>query len=276
MLNNSKVIVLDFGIFLHRAIFAWIKNRQVPPTYTCMNMIMSCLKRVGINKDDLIIVAVDSEKGSWRKRYEKAYKANRKEQRARYNIDWKDVYGQFDVLLSKLNVATDWQIVKLDHMEADDIMATASKYYSDKTVVLVSYDSDLEMLSAYDNTYIFSPMTKRYKERAKSPYKILAKKIRKEVADNLTTDVATEEEFEIRKKVVDLIHLPEEIETPITESFNNFVPKPLNIDLIPFRSIRNTYKEIYDSNKIITYEESIKKAKRKKKRKKRKVKNENL
>jgi len=262
----NKVIILDYGIFLHRSIFSWINTRQVPPTYTCMNMIMSCLKRIGVNKEDKIIVAVDSPLGSWRKKYDKFYKANRKEKRQSYNVNWEELYSQFDNLLERLNISTDWNIIKIDYLEADDIMAVAPKYFKDKEVILVSYDSDLEMLWAYDNVKIFSPhpKSKMYKIRCENPYQILAKKIKKEISDNLVTAVTNQEEFENRKKIVDLIHLPQEIEDKVTFVFNNLELKKLNLEQIPFRAIRESYMDIYETKNIITYEDSIKKKSKKK------------
>ena len=50
----NKVIILDWGMFLHRAIFSTLNNPQIPSTYTCLNMIISSLKKIGISPDDRI------------------------------------------------------------------------------------------------------------------------------------------------------------------------------------------------------------------------------
>ena len=110
----SKVIVLDWGIYSHRAIFATVNNPKIPATYTCLSMILGNLKRIGVDPDDKIIVAVDS-RGSWRKQLEKDYKGDRKQKRKESPIDWDSEYRKMGELLNTLDSATDWNIVKIDH-----------------------------------------------------------------------------------------------------------------------------------------------------------------
>lgn len=273
----SKVIFIDWGIFIHRAIFAWKNNQDIPATYTCMNMIMSCLRRVGVNRDDMIMVAVDYM-GSWRKQYETAYKGNRKEYRESHTeINWYKMWEDFDELLLDLEVGTDWQILKKEHLEADDWMAVGCKYFSDKEVILITYDKDLEQCWAYKNVKIFSPhpKSKTYKIKPKNfnPYKIIAKKIEKEASDNLVKPILNTEEYDNRRVVIDLLNLPDFVENPILKTFEKLKPKKKNLSLVPFKSIREKIRNIYeDKQKIITYEEVIKKKEKKATKKKAKKK----
>lgn len=272
----NKVIFLDFGIFLHRSIFASLNNPKIPSTYTCLNMITSCLKRIGIDPDDRVIVAVDGGK-SWRKDVDSNYKANRKEAREKFDIDWNREYNNFNLLLEKLSVATDWNIVEIDGIEADDIMAVGSRHFKDNEVILVTYDSDLEQMWAYDNVKIFSPIKKCAGKIGKGAYKIpppnfnvyklLSKKIEKETADNLISPVLTQEDYDKRKQIVNLLELPDNIENTIRERLSNLKEKEGNIDLLPFKTIRQKFTTIYDSNKIITYEDSQKKRRKRRKKK---------
>lgn len=279
----NKIIFLDFGMFLHRSIFSWRNNKQVPPEYTCLNMIIASLRRVGIESTDTIIVACDG-RGNWRKDIDANYKADRKEKREScLDIDWTEMYSRFDTLLEDINKGLDWHIIKIDKLEADDIMAVGCRYFKNNEVVLVSFDADMEQLAVYPHVKVFSPLIKfkggkgAYKI-IKSPYKILAKKIEKETADNLVNPILTEEDYEKREMIVSLLELPDFVENQCIERFKNLPIKGQDLQWIPFqKTIRPKLENLYnDKSKLITYEDVVKynekKLLRKKKAKKRRVK----
>ena len=270
----NKVIILDYGMYLHRSIFASVNNPKIPSTYTCLNMMISNLKKIGIDPDDRIIVAVD-EGRSWRKDIETSYKANRKAAREKYPINWTEEYQKFNDLLDSIDQATDWNVIAIKGLEADDIMAVGSRYFKDNEVILVTFDSDLEQMWAYNNVKIFSP-TKKFKGGKgayKIPppnfnvYKLLSKKIEKETADNLVNPVLTQADYEKRKTVVSLLELPENIENAVKEKLSTLEDKEPNIDLLPFRTIREKIMSIYNSDKIITYEQCVERLKKQKRKK---------
>jgi len=281
----NKIILIDYGMAIHIAGYASINNKEVPPTYTVCAMIISYLRKIGVDEGDTVIIAVDG-RNSWRKDYEKTYKANRPEQREKSGLDWDILYAQFNELLLQLDKATDFHIIQLDRMEADDIMAVACKYIKDKEIVLATFDSDLEQMWDYPNVKIFSPKIK-YKS-TKGAYKIkpenfnvdilIAKKINKEVADNLTNPVLNEEDYENRMLCVNLLSLPKFVEEPILEQLKNLPIKGLDLQWLPFQSsIRPKFENIYtDHSKVIKYADCVKynekKLLRKKKAKKRKIK----
>ncbi len=273
----NKLIILDYSIFVHRAIFAWRKNKSIPPTYTCLNMMLSALRKIGIDPFDEIMLACDGE-GNWRKDYETEYKANRKAFRESFeDINWTEMFAKSDELLSKLNAGTDWQVVKIDKIEADDIASVACRYFIDKEIILVSYDSDWEQLWKYDNVKIFSIMKKykgvkgsyKVKPQDFNVYKLLSKKIEKETADNLVNPILSAKDYENRETIVSLLKLPDFIEGRITEEFKNLKEKEENLDLVPFNNLREKLGNLYnDTKKIINYEDAVKYEEKKAKRKK--------
>jgi len=274
-----KRIFLDYSIFMYRAIFGTRHNPQIPATYTTLNMIVSCLRRIGVEPYDEIYLATDYMK-SWRKQYEESYKADRKAFRESFKeINWKEQYQAFDQLLINLDEGTDWHVLRKENIEADDFMAVGSRYYKDDEVILVTYDSDLEQMWMYSNVKIFSPLLKpkRYKVQPKNfnAYKLLAKKIEKETADNLTNPILSEKDYDNRLIAVNLLELPDFVEKPLVEIFDNIQLKE-NYDSknIPFNTMRAKIENIYnDKEEIITYDESVayeEKKKLKKKRRKKK------
>ncbi|KKM81121.1 hypothetical protein LCGC14_1332910 [marine sediment metagenome] len=150
----SKVLILDWGMIIHIAGYASVHNKSVPPTYTVCVMMLSYLRKIGVNENDTIIIAVDA-RNSWRKDYEKTYKGNRTEQREKSGLDWSTLYEQFNQLLVQLDKATDFHIIKVDRLEADDIMAVGCRYYKDKEVILITFDSDLEQMWSLSNVKYF-------------------------------------------------------------------------------------------------------------------------
>lgn len=261
-------------MYIHKSIFATVNNPNIPSTYTCLNMMISNLKKIGVEPDDRIIVAVDYGH-SWRKDVDSSYKANRKEAREKSPINWTEEYQKFNDLLSKINQATDWNVIAINGLEADDVMAVGSRYFKDNEVILVTFDSDLEQMWHYPNVKIFSPNRKckgakgAYKIRPDdfNVYKLLSKKIEKETADNLVSPILTQADYEKRKTIVNLLELPENIENSIIEKLSTLEDKQLNLDLLPFKTIREKFPEIYSGNKIVTYEDSFPKIKKKKKKK---------
>lgn len=144
--------------------------------------------------------------------------------------------------------------------ESDDVMAVACRYYTDKEVILVTHDADLEQCWEYDNVKIFSPSSKKWKVKPKNfdLNHFQAKKIHKEVADNMVTPILSEEDYERRKICVDLIKLPDWVESAIRSEFDKIQPKSCNIEAIPFKSLQPKLANIYnDTSKIMRYEDQI-------------------
>jgi hypothetical protein len=107
-----------------------------------------------------------------------------------------------------------------------------------------SSDQDWQMLCAYENVKIFSPITKKFKE-VKNPLGVLASKINGDISDNLLSAPSSEREFSIRNKIVNLLELPEEIEKPLKEELLNLPLKNLYVEKLPYKSVREELKKLY-------------------------------
>lgn len=279
----EKVIVVDYNIFAFRGLFAWRNQKDIPLEYIILNMLLSALTKIGVTPFTKILIAQDG-RGNWRKKYTPEYKANRKEFRESFeDLNWTDIFEKFNKVINWIDEATDWHIIQLDEIEADDIASVACRKYKGKEVILCSYDSDWQLLWHYPNVKIFS-ILKKYKGGRKGAYKIpparfnayklLASKIKEEKTDNLTSPVLSEKDYMNRQTVVNLLELPEYIEGQIVKELNNLQPKEnTNIEKIPFQSIQKRINELYNANdKVITYEDCVIYEQKKKKRKKRRKK----
>jgi 5'-3' exonuclease len=268
--SKNKVVLVDWNIFVFRAIYACEHNKGegIPPTYTALSMLLSCLKHIGCHPDDLIIMAIDSPKGSWRRQVDSAYKANRKEQREKHtDIDWPKTFASFKSLVESLKISTPFCFVEIDYLEADDIIATSCRYYKDREVIVLSSDSDYEQLCEYKNVKILSPICKKGKSRhykiVKNPTLSLANKIKKETTDNLITEILTEEDYKKREKIVSLLTLPFDVENQVSKILFTLEPNiNFNLSKIPFKTLRDRFMSIYGPG-LIKEGEVIKKKKKK-------------
>lgn len=235
----NKVIIIDSGVVLHRSIFAWGAEKKrrlekgesedpIPASYTYLNTCYSILKKIGIDKEDIIIVAQDG-RNSWRKAFLEAYKGQRQGLRDTHEeINWDLQYKLINNLETQLNDSTNWHFIKLENIfnyadlaltdegqrlkiedygnfsydkefsiESDDIQAIACKYFNDKEVILVTIDEDLSQLYYFSHVKIFSPNLKSPTNKAKigfykvvnEPLNIIAKKVRLgDKSDNILVD----------------------------------------------------------------------------------------
>lgn len=234
----KKVVVIDSGVVLHRAIFSWGSEKKrlleqgeskdpIPASYTYLNTCFSVLKRIGIDKDDTIIIAKDGW-NSWRKAFYPIYKGQRQALRdSHQEINWTLQYSLINKLEKQLNESTNWHFVQLNNIfnfadlcltdegqkfkienndidmakefgiESDDIQSVACRYFKDKEVILCTIDEDLSQLTYYSNVKIFNPNLKSPTNKAKKgfykiveePLKIFSKKVRLgDVSDNILVD----------------------------------------------------------------------------------------
>lgn len=293
-MNKSKVIPIDAGYLIHKSIY--LRNRMlmmkqqlidegkeeqankifiVPSTYTFMISMISSLKKIGIDKGDEVLICCDG-RNNWRKDFDKNYKATRSDTRAKASfVDWSKEFKQMNGLLEKINSNTPFFIVKAEGLEADDWISEACRFYKDREVIIVSVDSDFEMLLTYDNVRLFSNHPKRknnpYKilsldreKERKLAYKSLMKKVRKETADNLVTEIATEMDYDVRMMLVNLLQLPTFITTKIKNVLENIegIEKDINLDVFS-PGIRKRFNQIFQKDKIISYNQCYKKMERK-------------
>ena len=227
-------------------------------------MIFGSLMRIGLSPDDLVIFACDSPKGSWRKIVDPAYKADRKAKRAKFeDINWTEQYQEFAILANNISDSTPFYFLMADRLEADDIIAYGVRHFDDKECIIISTDSDFEQLLAFPNVKLFSPVSKKYKF-VTNPYKILAKKIKKETTDNLITPILTTEDYEKRKSIVSLLELPPQIEQAVADALSQIQAKEYDINDLIFENLRERFHKLYNSNKIVKYANKSTKPKRKK------------
>jgi len=292
---QQKIILIDYSFLMFQAIYSYnsaMERKELdttlfvsPSTYIAMSSLISCLKKIGYNDEqgDKIILAGDG-RDSWRKEIEKSYKGNRADQRkqARY-VDWTMEFDQHNELLKRIEENLPFFIIKIEHCEADDIIAEAVRYFKDCQCVIVSPDEDMHQLLTYDNVRVFSPHPKvklhpyrilsldRNKEKDMA-FKSIMKKIEKEKTDNLCAEILTEKEYDDRQACVSLLTLPKDIVDKIKPELDKIanVEKEFFNPEVFSPGIAKRLPSIFGTENIITYEDCVAYTERKLKRDKNK------
>lgn len=107
-----------------------------------------------------VILAIDSEKSSWRKRIYPEYKENRKAARAKSKVDFKAFFKILNPFLEEIQeIFKNIDMIKFDEVEGDDIIAVACQNFQDK-MTIVSTDKDFHQLQIFKNVHQFDPIKK--------------------------------------------------------------------------------------------------------------------
>lgn len=271
----SKIVIVDMSVLAFKSIFnaelalKYKKDNSfsLPASYTYVSSLISCLKKINISSDDTVILALDDK--SWRKNICADYKANRQEAREKHTlIDWQKEFDAISKVNSQLDYATPFHVLRIPGCESDDIASVASRVFNDREVILATIDADWHMLCYYPNVKIFSLNFKTPKGKGgyvkitkEDALKVLDKKVRcGDKGDNvLVYPNEDENDAEMRKVLVNLLELPEEIELKITEVLQN-LPKKEGIkwDNLPFHnSLGSRFNDIHDPKFKIDYDYCI-------------------
>jgi hypothetical protein len=255
----------------------------LPSTYITMTSIIGSLKKIGYSDEegDKIILCGDG-RNCWRKEIEKSYKGNREEQRSKLRfVDFDKEFENHNQQLERIKENLPMFVIKLDRIEADDIISEATRYFANNLCIVVSSDKDFTQLLTYDNVRWYS--THRvYKDH---PYKILSldrnrekelaykelmKKVEIEKTDNLCSPVLNEEDYDKRLMCVSLLDLPQEIKDKIRPELEkiNVTGKEFFYPEAFSPGIAKRLPSIFGTENIITYEACRLKMERKLKKEK--------
>ena len=210
-----------------------------------------------------LILCYDS-KHYWRKDYFSYYKATRKKDREDSKLDWGAIFDCLNKIRDEIKEYLHYKVIEVYGAEADDIIATLSKYFAsdqDKKILILSGDKDMGQLQKYQTVVQFNPIQKKFLEQ-ENPKQFLKEHIvkgdRSDGIPNFLSDddtfVSSKRQKPISKKNIDKWINFEPEKFCNTEQLKNY---HRNKTLIDFDCIP---KNIQDS--ILEYYERIKNEKR--------------
>ena len=116
---------------------------------------------------ELVICADD--KNYWRKDVFPYYKAHRKEDREKSDLDWKMIFECLNKVKGEIKDNFPYRVIQVSRAEADDVIGTLTNRFgvylnndTNEKIIILSGDKDFGQLQKYANVDQFSPVTKRW------------------------------------------------------------------------------------------------------------------
>ena len=107
-----------------------------------------------------VVLTYDS-KHYWRREVFPQYKAGRKKGRENDKKDWDAIFNCLNKIKAEFRKNLPYKYLEVYGAEADDIIATLCKNYSEK-IMIISGDKDFIQLQKYPNVEQFSPILKKH------------------------------------------------------------------------------------------------------------------
>lgn len=125
-----------------------------------LNSIRSSRMKFSDKFGDLVICCDD--KNFWRRDIFPEYKAHRKKDREKSLIDWNEIFLALNQIREELKSIFPYRVVQSPKAEADDIIAVICAERLDGPTLILSGDKDLIQLQRFSGVEQWSPITKRY------------------------------------------------------------------------------------------------------------------
>ena len=165
------MILIDYSQLAIANIVIALKQEQKLPTpemarYLILNSIRGYVHNHREEYGSEVVIAVDGAH-PWRRDIFPHYKAKRRE--GREQDDTSDIiYEYMDIIRQELENNFPYKVVKLDGVEADDIIAViikknVKKWFTNKYLI-ISSDKDFQQLQKYPNVTQYSPVLKKFYE----------------------------------------------------------------------------------------------------------------
>jgi 5'-3' exonuclease len=252
---EPKLIVLDFSEIFFTSVFG---HRRIVQSGTKMTLEFLVLRKIFSYirpfPNRRVCLIADGV-ASWRKDVYPEYKGQRKQQRDSFeDLDWPIIFEKYSLMLSRFELYTNAYTYRDDKLEADDIIAVMVAGGQD--IIVFSSDKDLNQLCIHNNLTLYSPKTKKVKNKfvpkvITNPILELEKLVKGgDRCDNIPS-AKTEVQRIINNKLVNLLQLPPIIEDRIRlvinqrreksqqdiEAFHSFYPYafvPKELGNIPY------------------------------------------
>ena len=112
-----------------------------------------------------MIIACD-DRGSWRRQAFPYYKANRRRDREKSELDWNAVFEILNKIREELKTYFPYRVIQIETAEADDVIGTLCHEFGNTSekILIVSGDKDFKQLQTYMNVRQYDPVRKKFVE----------------------------------------------------------------------------------------------------------------
>lgn len=265
------MILVDLNQMLLAGLMAQIANAKPKVQleeglirHMVLNIIRTHLRNFRKEYGEVVLCA-DNRK-YWRKEYFPYYKANRKKNRAKSDLDWHLIFDMLAKFKQELKENFPYKVIDVEGAEADDIIGTlAPRHVMHENVLIISSDGDFLQLQMYNGRSKYSikqynPSQKKFVVSADPVRDLKEKIIQGDKGDGIPNILSPGDTFvrDIRQKVMTEAKLTKFMseeyvdyeETPKTGFTRNQVL--IDLRLIPEdiqTKIINTYEETQPAGK---------------------------
>ena len=234
-----------------------LKSREIDENlirHMILNSLRSYLKQFKGRYGDMVICC--DSRNYWRKEFFPFYKAHRKKDREKSDLDWHLIFETLNKVRDELKEHFPYKVIEVDGAEADDIIAVlTAKLSSSRDILILSSDKDFVQLQKYPNVTQYSPILKKFISTDNPQEYIKEHIIRGDKGDGVPNFLSADNVFVLgerqksinnnrvkewlarppedfcneqmlrgykrNQKLVDLDFTPEEIKSNITEAYDN-------------------------------------------------------
>ena len=111
-----------------------------------------------------MIIACDAG-NNWRKQIFPYYKANRRKNREKSELNWTQIFDTLGKVRDELKEYFPYRVIQVDGAEADDIIGTLADAFGDTSekILIMSGDKDFVQLQKYMNVKQYDPVQKKWR-----------------------------------------------------------------------------------------------------------------
>jgi len=161
------MIILDLNQVMISTLMASIGNHTNMDIdedllrHMILNTIRANVKKFKGEYRELVIACDD--KNYWRKDFFPHYKAHRKKDREKSELDWNKIFKILNQVRDDLKEYFPYPVIQVERAEADDVIGTLARAMGDTTDVLIlSGDKDFIQLHKYKNVKQYTPILKKF------------------------------------------------------------------------------------------------------------------
>jgi hypothetical protein len=181
------MILLDLNQVMISNLMIQIKGKSDLNEDLVRHMVLNSIRmyRQKFVKDYGELVICCDDKNYWRKDLFPYYKAHRKEDREKSDLDWGAIFDALNNIREELKQYFPYRVIQVPRAEADDIIGVLTERHGvhlrnddSEKILILSGDKDFGQLQKYVNVDQFSPITKKW-IRITDPFRFLKEHIMK-------------------------------------------------------------------------------------------------
>jgi 5'-3' exonuclease len=263
------MILVDLNQVLLAGLMAQIANQKGKLDehlirHMVLNIIRNHIKNFKSEYGE-VVLCCDNRK-YWRKEFFPFYKANRKKNRDKSDLDWHLIFDMLAKFKQELKDNFPYKVIDVEGAEADDIIGTlAPRHAPHEKILILSSDGDFLQLQQYSNVKQYNPSQKKYIKSEDPLLELKEKIIRGDKGDGIPNIFSPSDCFvrdlrqkPITQKIIEK-YLAESVEQYSETDRVNYSRNATLIDLTNIppeikEKIINTYEEIKPAKgKLLNY-----------------------